>query len=55
MATHYYKLKHGKDYTTFCGGGWRDQMRKDIFLGTEPQRIAVLQPRIEQILRYGMD
>ncbi|XP_046647098.1 ervatamin-B-like isoform X3 [Daphnia pulicaria] len=32
MAIHYFKLKHGKDYTTFCGGGWRDKMRKDIFI-----------------------
>jgi hypothetical protein len=36
MVIHYFKLKHGKDYTTFYGGGWRDKMRKDIFLGTEP-------------------
>ncbi|XP_046647106.1 ervatamin-B-like [Daphnia pulicaria] len=27
-----YKLTHKKDYTGFFGGGWRDQMRKKLFL-----------------------
>jgi hypothetical protein len=32
MVIHYFKLKYAKNYTTFCGGGWRDKMRKDIFI-----------------------
>ncbi len=26
------QLTHEKDYTGFLGGGWRDQMRKGIFV-----------------------